>query len=377
MQERRGIDYATLVFQAMEQRAFRTCFGKIVDRIDTCFPSLGFREHGSATHFERVFRHDVGIRLEMTEPTSDFPRNAGCICLTLPGSYFYLNQPAEMADSFCYLSSLKNFQRFTRLDFCNTELEPEVDTETMMKMLLDKQTWVKGQSTWRPWADRDADGRLPNGLTIYWGSARSEKKGRSYDKGKQTESWTLPAHRDEVETRGRWAQSHGEHLKRELDGCMTPGERLKVMEQNATFALRQHLMYYELGKTLPPDKNWIRDAKPADWYVKRIGKEARPITKVPTQKLDLERAVESGIRQYGRTFYRYAFEQTRRTGAQWDEVLAVLFARMQATLTEDDIAWLAPGGTEDDRKEWIAHLKAVKDDVAVGNEHGWEPGSSE
>jgi hypothetical protein len=151
----------------------------------------------------------------------------------------------------------------------------------------------------------------------------------------------------------------------------TIAERLAVMQKNATFALSQHLMYHEVGAVPTSDKNWVRTAKKADWYVKRIGKATRPLQRPKDQRLDLERAVEAGLRQYGRTFYRYAWETARRTDAAFEDVTAMLFARMQASLTEEDLSWLCPGGSEQDLAEWRAHLAEVKDDVALGNEHGW------
>lgn len=370
-QERRGIDYATLSFASLDRDLFRETFAGILDIFEETAPSLGFDESGADPHYDRVFRNEIACRLAMTEPESEGGRNRGSISLSLPGSFFYLLPQADMADAFFAFPKLRAFKTFTRLDFQNTELEPEVDAYAVLAGIQEGRFWVKGHSRWREYAEKNSSLEMDDGLTIYWGSARSEKMGRTYDKARQKPVWDKPAIRDEVETRGKWASSHGDWLIRDAQDSKTPKDRLTVMEKNATFALRQHLMYYELGSTPPSDKNWLRNAKPADWYSKRIGKAHRPITKTPEKRLDLEQAVSAGVRQYGRIFYRYMWEVTHNTDATQTEALEMLSARWQATLKEEDIDWLCPGGNEQERAEWRAHLSEVKDDVAIGDEHGW------
>lgn len=370
-QERRGVDYSTMIFNAYEPGAFRDTFGEIVDIFEECHGSLSFEQAGSDPHYSRVALNELRCRLAFTPPEDLEGRNRGQICLTLPGAFFYLLDESAFCECFFRLSGLKWFSHFTRLDFQSTELEPQVDAEQMLGMVRDGKLWVKGARTWRPWEERNAANELTDGVTIYWGSGRSEKTGKSYDKAKQKPHWPMPAVRDEVVTRGKWARVHGDHLIREMRDAGTIAERLAVMQKNATFALSQHLMYHEVGAVPTSDKNWVRTAKKADWYVKRIGKATRPLQRPKDQRLDLERAVEAGLRQYGRTFYRYAWETARRTDAAFEDVTAMLFARMQASLTEEDLSWLCPGGSEQDLAEWRAHLAEVKDDVALGNEHGW------
>ncbi len=146
-----------------------------------------------------------------------------------------------MADAFFAFPKLRAFKTFTRIDFQNTELDPEVDAYAVLTGIQEGRFWVKGHSRWREYAEKNSALEMDDGLTIYWGSARSEKMGRTYDKGRQKPVWDKPAIRDEVETRGKWASSHGDWLIRDAQDSKTPKDRLTVMEKNATFALRQHL----------------------------------------------------------------------------------------------------------------------------------------
>lgn len=371
MQERRGLDWATLMYSRMERRAFQTCFDSIGEAIRQSFPSCGFRQGGSSPHFEHVFTHDVGIRIELTPPDGDFVRNKGNICVSLPGGFFYLQPGSQLADSFQRLIDLRGLMHFTRLDFQVTEIEPVVSAEQVAQGVEEGRYWVKGAKKWRTFADRGPGGVMEDGISLYWGSRRSEKLGRTYNKAAEPPKWKLPAIRDEVQVRGSWAKKHGDFLIRELSGSMTGAERLAVMAKNASGALSQHLMYYELGNVPASDKNWLRDAKPADWYLNRLGKASEPVEKGVREPLDLDRAVESGLRQYGRTFYRYAWTRANEAGVSFEEVALSLFARAQATLKEEDLDWLVPDGDSNLRKAWWEDISQLKDDVAIGQEHGF------
>ena len=370
-QERRGLDYATLIFNAMEPRAFMDTFSEIISIFEVAEPSLGFSENGRDQHYERVFSNELHCRISFTEPDSFEGRNKGQICLNLPGSFFYLLPESTFADAFTDFTRCKWFSHFTRLDFQNTELNPSVNAEQMLEGVAAGRYWVKGAKRWRQWAERNAAQELTDGVTIYWGSARSEKLGRSYDKAKQKPHWDVPAVRDEVQVRGKWARVHGDHLVRDLADCKTPRERLDVMQKNATFALSQHLMYFELGDVPASDKNWIRKAKKADWYVQRIGKASRPLKRPADEKTDIERATDAGVRQFGAIFAKWVHTVTQASGATEEEVTALLLARCKAALKPEDFDYLYPKATKRDRKEWLAHLSEVKNDVALGQEHGW------
>lgn len=371
MQERRGLDWATLTYSRMDRSAFQRCFDQIGDVIRTSFPSCGFRQGGQSPHYEHVFTHDVGIRLELTPPETDFSRNKGSLCLSLPGSFFYLQPGSTVGEGFQRLIDVRGLQHFTRLDFQITELNPVMSAEEVAQGVEEGRYWVKGAKKWRTFADRAPGGAMEDGISLYWGSRRSEKLGRTYNKAAEPPKWKSPAIRDEIQLRGTWAKKHGDFLCRELSGCMTQAERLAVMAKNASGALSQHLMYYELGNVPASDKNWIRQAKPAGWYLDRLGKASEPVEKGVREPLDLDRAVESGLRQYGRTFYRYAWVRSQETGVPFEQVALSLFARAQATLKQEDLDWLLPEGDANERKAFWEDVSRLKDEVALGQEHGF------
>ena len=371
MQERRGLDWATLVYARCERRAFQRCFDQIGAVLRESFPSCGFREGGGSPHYEHVFLHDIGVRLELTPPESDFSRNKGSLCLTLPGSFFYLQLGSSLSETFQRLISLKGFQHFTRIDFQVTELNPAVTAEDVFERVEAGTLWVKGAKKWRTFADRGPGGDIQNGICLYWGSSRSDKVGRTYNKAAEQRCWTSPAIRDEVQVRGQWAKTHGEFLVKELTGSMTAAERLAVMAKNAAGALSQHLMYYELGNVPASDKNWLRSAKPAAWYLERLGKPSEGVEKGVREPLDLDRAVEAALRQYGRTLYRYAWMRGEEEGFGFERVALSLFARAEATLKEEDLDWLCPDGDPDERAAAWEAIQAAKDEVAIGQEMGF------
>lgn len=371
MQERRGLDWATLVFARSERQAFRRCFESITNEIEKAFPSCSFREGGGSPHYELVFLHDVGIRLELTPPESEFARNRGSICITLPGSFFYLLPGSILSSALQALIDIKGFTHFTRLDFQITELSPAVTAENVFEMVEAGTLWVKGAKKWRTFADRGPGGTIEDGISLYWGSPRSDRLGRTYNKAAEAPRWKSPAIRDEVQVRGQWAKTHGDFLVREMTGASTAAERLAVMASNAAGALSQHLMYYELGTVPASDKNWLRSAKPANWYLERLGKPSEAVQKGVREPLDLDRAVEAAIRQYGRSMYRYAWQRSEEMGVSFEAVALSLFERAQATLKEEDLEWLVPDNDPDARAATWAQIENAKDEISIGQERGF------
>ena len=148
-------------------------FNEICDLVESIAPDWGFRETGSSPHFERVFRNDLGARIELTEADSSGSRNTGGSSVSLPGTLWWLQSDEEAAFRFLQLSKIEGFKHFTRLDFQNTELNPAFDAYQVRKAVNAGEVWVNGATTFRDYMDRDATGEPLNGLTLYWGSKRS------------------------------------------------------------------------------------------------------------------------------------------------------------------------------------------------------------
>lgn len=346
-------------------------FDEILQICDEIAPNWPFREGGNNPHFRRVFLSDVGFRIELTEPDELGARNRGGLCFSMPGTCWWIQDSATSALTLWRLSKIDGFKHFTRLDFQNTELDPEWPAQRMAQAVDDGLIWVKGSTRYRDWAEKDADGELTNGLTLYWNSARSEKLSKSYDKAADA-SWETAAVRDETQTRGRWAHAHGRELIRDLDSARNSAEMVEVVDRHTCSALLQHLDYWTLNGTSPKtDKNWKRKAEPADWYRARIGKRCEPIQKAPKALADLETTVDYGVQQYGRHMYRWIVTLAKKHDLPENFVMEALCNRFKTRLREEDMDWYLEGLTERQKGTALKQLDKLRDEVSRAQEQGW------
>lgn len=372
-QARRGIDYLVAIYYAATPARQQEQFDEILQLADEIAPNWAFKEAGNSPHFECVFTNDVGIRIELTPPTSISGRNKGGMCVSFPGTCWWIQTSEQGAFNVLRLSKIEGFKHFSRIDFQNTELEPEWPAERMGQAVNDGEIWVKGSTRFRDHWDRDQEGEPINGITLYWNSVRSEKQSKSYNKAADA-GWAIAAVRDETQLRGKWAHAHGKELITGLTNSHTSAEMAGVVESQTCSALRQHLEYWTLNGTSPKtDKNWKRNANPADWYVKRIGKASERIQKAPKPLQDLQTTVDYGVQQYGRYIYRWCIENSRRNGIPLDMAVAQFMTRCQSRLKEDDDAWLFDEQTKGDIRAIKKELKQAADQVAYAQEHGWWP----
>lgn len=373
-QESRRVDYATAVFVSASAAHQREVFDFCVSVGEQLSDVHPFSERGSSPHFDRVFTQDLGIRIELTEYGSGRGRNPGMTVLTLPGAAFYLQDTEHQMLMLWKVVTADGFKWFSRIDLQNTELEPLVDADAVQAGVESRRYWVKGYGSWRPYGQLSPDGSCPGGRTIYWGSTRAERQGRTYDKGKQA-GWKVPAIRDEIQFRGDWAHSIGREIKQAVDGPHGSDAMNKAVCSVVTSALNQHLQYWELNGADPKtDKNWQRKANPADWYLDRIGKDSKPVRKAPRPTLDLEGTVSYGVQQYGRYFALWVADQMQRSDVTFEEALELLWLRLYCRLKPEDIAAflaLPPGEMVDVE---MADIEALKDALAEGAEQGWFAG---
>lgn len=370
-QARRGIDYASAVFISATHRHQQEVFDFCCSVAEDIESSFDWRESGRSAHFGRCFSHATGARLEMTELEGGVGRNPGMTLLQLPGACFYLQSTDDQMLMLWKLVSQDGFKWFTRLDFMNTELEPEWDMDRVHKGVINGQLWVKGHRSYEPRGDQLADGSCPTGRTLYWGSPRSERRGRSYDKAKQSD-WRTTAIRDEVQLRGDWAHSYGRELASALRGPGGSAAMSEAVDQLTVKALNQHLQYWELrGADPTTDKNWTRKAEPADWYTRRIGRPSEPLRKAPKALLDLESTTSWGVRQYGRTFVTWVESHARRTGLSREFVLNALYLRFFARTSPEDLVALGLAADEEELQASLTFIEEMKDELAWAEEHGW------
>lgn len=374
-QERRGLDFVTAVYSAATEKTQQEQFDALVSMSEEIAPNWVISERGASRHYERCFANEVGLRIELTEVGTGHTSVGGNLCVSLPGIFWWLPSDEDAALNVLRLSRVDGFKHFTRLDFQNTELEPEWDAYRVREAVTQGEVWVKGASTYRDYMDRDADGTPTNGLTMYWGSVRSEKLGRSYDKAKNS-SWSTPAIRDEIQTRGRWAHSHGAALVNDLAKAHGSAEMVEVVQSHASSALTQHLQYWTLNGTSPKkDNNWKRKAEPADWYAERIGKPSKAIRKAAKPAVDLETTVDYGVQQYGRYFARWIDEMARKHDMEPNFAMGALLCRFKSRLKDEDMDWYLEGLSARDKKRALKELEELKNDIALSQERGWWAGN--
>lgn len=370
-QERRGLDYVVVMFYGATPQRQQKIFDACLAICEAVAEGWAFQERGASPHFQRVFTNDLGARIELTECDQLGARNVGGLCLSLPGTCWWVQTDIQAAMTLLAISKIEGFKHFTRLDFQNTELNPLFDAFWIEEQVELGNVWVKSATKHRPHLETDANGQPTGGITLYWHSVRSEKQGRTYDKAADG-GWQTPAIRDEAQTRGRWAQAHGQALVLDLEKAHGSAEMVEAVHAHTASALLQHLDYWTLNGTSPKtDKNWKRKAQPADWYRERIGKRCIPIQKAPKPLVDLATTVDYGVQQYGRHMYRWIVETAKERDLPENFVAEALVNRFKARLRDDDMDWYLDGLTERQKRTALKQLDELRNDISRAQEQGW------
>lgn len=336
-QATRRIDYLTAVHYSATPAHQREVFDHLVGVGEDLGAELRWEERGASSHFEKVFTHDVGFRIELTGIDGSGTKNPGMTCFTVPGAGFYLqSSQAQMLMLWKVLNG-PGFKWLSRIDLQNTELDPDWPVERVYEGLLSRELWVAGYRSYRTWGEVDGSGDCEDGRSVYYGSTRSQRQGRTYDKAKQL-GWRTPAIRDEVQLRGDWAHAVGRELSALLKTNLTSAQMDQAVQALVTSSLNQHLQYWDLNGADPKaDKNWKRQANPSDWYAERIGRHCDPIQKEPREKLDLERAYRYGMRQYGRHMALRTLVKHKQCGMPVEDLVAGMWEQMFTCLKREDL----------------------------------------
>ena len=369
-QTSRRIDFASLSFHCGTIRKLQNCFDRIIGVAESIDETCVFQEQGRSPHYQRVFNSTLNWRLEFTPPDSG-DRNQGLALLSLPGSAFWTQSQVDQAVMLRKLIELPAFRHFTRMDFQNTELEPDWDADRVYDAVDAGEIWVGGYSSWDPMGGMDFHRKAPDGRSIYWGKPRAARRFVTYDKGKDAR-WKTPAIRDEVRLYREWARAYGEELVRSLRAARTSAEMEAQVQELVASALTKHGQYWTLNGADPQgDKNWKRKAEPADWFAKRIGSKCKNVSRKPRPIRDLESVTAYGVQQYGRYFALWAHEHAALSGDGLDAAYKLLQARFEGRLKDSDIEAIydlsAPGEKERARK----HYDELKNLVSVMNEQDW------
>ena len=367
-QESRRVDYATAVFYSATPTHQKNLFEFVID-VGESLADFSFHEKGQSPHFDRVFSNYLGCRIELTPVEGANGRNAGLTALTLPGAAFYCSAREKWVTQLWRICNQNGFRWFSRLDLQNTELEPAWDTERVYEAVEARELWVKGYGRYRPWRETDATGQCPDGMTLYWGSARSEKQGRTYDKARQS-GWETPAIRDEIQLRGEWAHSTGRELAARLNAAFDSTQMGEAVESLVTGTLNQHLQYWTLNGTDPKtDKNWQRKAKPADWFSERIGKHQTALKKEPKPSLDLSSSRAWGARQYGRYFALDVLLKQKKSQLPLEGLVNGLWEEFLARLSYEDLLLVYGDEGPEKVREVQERIREIQNQVAWDAEH--------
>lgn len=368
-QERRGLDYASLSFFSAADSHQKALVHEIVDLFEQLWDTGQWEQRGSSPHYQSVFVHVTGARIELTTPSADGARNSGGLLLTLPGAAFYLQPSAQAAFMVWRLAQLDGFKHFTRIDFQSTELDPTWPAERVIAAVEAGDVWVKGMSAYRLWAERSWGGCINEGATLYWGSPRSDRQCRTYDKAAESR-WRGTAIRDEVQLRRAWAKSTGQELVSVLNDQLSSEDMDRTIRDFAAGVINTHLLYMTLNGAQPVnDKNWTRKAEPADWFAERIGKHQMAIKKAPRPRQDLERTVDYGVQQYGRCFAMSILKKQIESDLPLEQVMNGLWERFVSRLKPEDVEEIYGDQGADEVAAVLARIEAIGDAVAFEQEH--------
>jgi hypothetical protein len=368
-QERRGLDFATAMFFSGSPRHQQEVFDFCIDLSEGISSSVGWQSKGGSRHFERVFQSDLGMRIELSPPDHPRTSNRGLLKLDLPGAFFYLQSAEQAVVQLQRLVNRDGFKHFTRLDFMNTEVEPEWPVDRVHAAVVDRSVWVKGYGSCRHWGQEDFAGRCEDGRTIYWGSTRAERQGRTYDKARQL-GWRRPAIRDEVQLRGGWAKGYTAPLVGALNGNLT-GEAMNTAVNELTVsALRQHLEYWTLNGADPQaDKNWQRKAEPADWFDRRIGRANAGVRKVPVEPLVEDAAFAHCVMASGPTLGGWLLDQALDPEVGMMRGLMRLGGRLLCRVKPQELLRRLDDLPPERQQELVAQFQELVNACALEEEH--------
>lgn len=371
MQESRRIDWASLAYHVGTIRKLQNAFDGVISAVEDINPSIAFEKKTRSQYFEDVYDTGNGWRIELSLPGSGSP-NQGQMLVTCRGRAFWEQSQIDQAVMLRKLVELPAFRHFTRIDFQNTEIDPEWDADRVFEGVRQGDLWVPGYSGWDVRGGFDYDMKSLSGRTLIWGSQRADRLLSTYDKGVEAR-WKGTGIRDEIRFKRQWARAYGEELVRDFRRCKTSAEMEAVVQDTVTSALNKQGQYWQLNGANPKeDKNWKRKAEPADWFAKRIGRASKNVAKKkPVVQRDLEAVTAYGIQQYGRYFALWVSQFQHLSGATRREAYEALEARFDARLRDEDLDLPEMQFKGMDKAAVIETLNKQRDLVAELNEHDW------
>ena len=331
-------------------------------------PDAHWKQGSGSKHFERVFTHPLGLRIEFT-PISPSP-TSGTTLINCSGLYFSVASVYEQMKLFEQLHQFKGRYHYTRLDVQVTTLNPTQSAEQIVDDVREGRLWIKGYRGFEPKGIRDINGSPSGGLSACFGSPESDRRATSYNKAAE-QGWETPARRDEARLRGQWAEQHTADIATAVAGASSENEAIDAYQSGTRTAIVQHMQYLDItGQPKPRPKNWARNAKAPKWWSETIEQQITPVK--------LNRKPESGIEvrfghmktQWARTFSEYVTHRCA-SGMSHSFHQSIVDAGLQLFqyAKEEDVDRMIQELSEDDRKAFKAAWEGSVAAAATHSEH--------
>ena len=324
---------------------------------------------GGRRFFEESWYHDDGVALKWTEPSGQGV-NKGLLSIDLKGAALAALPALVRKSLYLDLIELEGFKQCTRMDMQRTITDPLADAQEIYQLVLNKEVWVKGFSSYGQGSQVDADGRPVNGCTIDWGSRKGTTQCKTYDKRAELGGEGPPAVRHEQLLRKQPARDRFLSLCAglELEG-ETDDTRYEDLFTKAN--LNQTMTYLDTSrlKDVPRKDwpvNWARDSSPADFWSQVVEGEVEEFTTKWRYETTLERLIKNRAKQYGRGRCKWVALRLFRDGEELADVVQDDFDLDFIRMRDEDLDEVL-AQVPDERKEECAIWMRDCRRIAAGN----------
>ena len=298
------LDYLTASFKFPNEEAEEDLFAYFFDLAEKVLPTDKPLEPTKGKYFNFLYKHPTGASFEYS-PRQSAKSTAGGGLLTLPGVMFSSLDAEERRDLIVDIYKWPGFYRCTRCDPQLTVLDPPVTVRDIVDDVEAGRLWVTKFSNQTSYVERDSNGLIINEPTQYFGSPQSQVRLRIYDHGAK-HGWQTPSLRVEVqarkETADAWFRRMGRRAydERHAEPLLIKGEAQTVKD-----ALNQHADFRDTSayEGRPKPKKWAQSAPRPAWWDEMVGQEPDNMKIQTHLEIDLDRARDVCIDQYGRKLW--------------------------------------------------------------------------
>lgn len=328
-------DWITRTFKSATARHQQQVWDLVQAHTMKIADDTDFEVTTASRHFERCFKHDIGVRFETSSLSAE--RNPGLSVVSFSGTYFALSSVYEQMRLIDHLFNFRGGYHWTRLDAQITTLNPTQSAEQIVEDINNGSLWIKGYSGWEPKGLRDINGNVINGASACFGAPTSNKRATSYNKAAQ-QGWPVPARRDETRLRDDWAEQHMNAIATAISGASCENEAIEAYQRLTAACVAQHMQYLDItGQPKPRPKNWARKAKVPAWWSETLETEIEPLRLNRKPVPDIEERFAYMKSQWARTFAEYLSYRvsTRKSESFIQATLDASLALFQHAKRED------------------------------------------